>query len=69
MKKTLLALFCLFQFSLIFAVNAKYESEDYNLNLDYNDVITPGDAIFVRMTSTIIPPKFEKKLTHSQGIF
>ncbi len=52
MKKTLLALFCLFQFSFIFAVNAKYESEDYNLNLDYNDVITPGDAIFVRMTIT-----------------
>lgn len=59
MKKTLLAIFCIFQFSLIFAVNAKYESEDYILNVNYNDVITPGDAIFVRMT--VSSPKNHKK--------
>ena len=59
MKKTLLAILCILQFSMIFAINAKYESEDYNLNVNYNDVITPGDAIFVRMT--ILNNKNHKK--------
>ena len=59
MKKILLTLLCLLQFNLIFAANAKYESENYNLNLTYNDVITPGDAIFVRMNITF--PKTHKK--------
>ena len=59
MKKTLIALLCLFQFAFIFAENAKYESENYNLNLRYNEVITPGDAIFVRMNITV--PKNHKK--------
>jgi len=59
MKKILLTLLCLLQFNLIFAANAKYESENYNLNLTYNDVITPGDAIFVRLNITI--PKTHKK--------
>lgn len=59
MKRTLLALFCLFQLNLIFAASAKYESENYNLNLNYNDIITPGDAIFVRMNITL--PKTHKK--------
>lgn len=59
MKKILLTLLCLLQLNLIFAANAKYESENYNLNLTYNDVITPGDAIFVRMNITI--PKTHKK--------
>lgn len=59
MKKILLTLLCLLQLNLIFAANAKYESENYNLNLTYNDVITPGDAIFVRLNITI--PKTHKK--------
>ena len=59
MKKILLTLFCVLQINLIFAANAKYDSENYNLNLEYNDVITPGDAIFVRMNITV--PKNHKK--------
>ena len=59
MKKLLLTLFCLFQLNLIFAANAKYDSENYNLNLEYNDIIRPGDAIFVRMNITI--PRTHKK--------
>ena len=59
MKKILLSLFCLFQFISLFAVNAKYKSENYSLNLSYNDVITPGDAIFVRLNVTL--PKNHKK--------
>jgi len=59
MKKILLTLLCLLQFNLIFSATAKYESENYNLNLEYNDVITPGDAIFVRMNITV--PKNHKK--------
>ena len=59
MKKLLLTLFCVLQLNLIFAANAKYDSENYNLNLEYNDVITPGDAIFVRMNITV--PKNHKK--------
>ena len=52
MKKIVIAILCILQFSFVFAVNAKYESEEYSLNVNYNDVITPGDAIFVRMTIT-----------------
>lgn len=59
MKKLLLTLFCLLQIFTVFAANAKYQSEDYDLSLEYNDVITPGDAIFVRMT--VILPKNHKK--------
>ena len=59
MKKLLLTLFCIFQLNLIFAANAKYDSENYNLNLEYNDIIRPGDAIFVRMNITI--PRTHKK--------
>ena len=59
MKKLLLTLLCVLQINLIFAANAKYDSENYNLSLEYNDVITPGDAIFVRMNITV--PKTHKK--------
>ena len=44
MKKTLLILVSLLSFTMLFAASAKYESENYNLNLNYNDVITPGDG-------------------------
>ena len=59
MKKLLITIFALLHFGLLFAATAKYESENYNLNLNYNDVITPGDAIFVRMNITV--PKTHKK--------
>ena len=59
MKKTLVAMLCMLQLGLIFAASAKYESDNYNLNLIYNEVITPGDAIFVRMAITL--PKNHKK--------
>ena len=42
-----------------FAATAKYQSETYSLNVTYNDVITPGDAIFARMT--VMVPKNHKK--------
>ncbi len=59
MKKILIALFLIAQITFIYAANAKYESENYNLNIKYNDVITPGDAIFVRMNISV--PKNHKK--------
>lgn len=59
MKKLLLTIFCVLQIFTVFAASAKYNSEDYNLNLDYNDEIVPGDAVFVRMTVSI--PKNHKK--------
>lgn len=59
MKKLLIALLCLFQLSFVFAASAKYESENYNLNILYNEEITPGDAVFVRMSITL--PKNHKK--------
>ncbi len=59
MKKTLLAILVIFQFSMLFAVSAKYESEEYSLSVNYNDVISPGDAIFVRMI--VSSPKNHKK--------
>lgn len=59
MKRIVFVLFCLFNLSFIFGANAKYISDDYNLYVSYNDIITPGDAIFVRMTIT--NPKNHKK--------
>ena len=57
--KKLLTILILLNFGLLFAASAKYESENYNLNLHYNDVITPGDAIFVRMNISV--PKNHKR--------
>ncbi len=59
MKKIIVTILCLLQLGLLFPASAKYESENYNLNIKYNDVITPGDAIFVRMNITL--PKNHKK--------
>ena len=64
MKKIIIAFLCLLQITALFAVNAKYESEEYSLNLSYNDTITPGDAIFVRMT--VSSPKNHKKSKSDQ---
>jgi len=52
MKKLIFAFICILNLSFIFGANAKYLSDDYNLYVSYNDIITPGDAIFVRMTIT-----------------
>lgn len=59
MKKLLITLLCALNFSLIFAANAKFLSDDFNIYVNYNDIITPGDAIFVRMKLT--PSKSHKK--------
>ncbi len=59
MKKNLITILILLNFGLLFAASAKYESENYNLNIKYNEVITPGDAIFVRMSISV--PKNHKK--------
>ena len=59
MKKLLLTTLCLLQIFTLFAATAKYQSQDYDLSIQYNDVITPGDAIFARMT--VILPKNHKK--------
>ena len=52
MKKFILFLAILLQSLCLFAATAKYQAEDYSLNVSYTDTIIPGDAIFVRMTIT-----------------
>ena len=52
MKKIVLFFFGLLQFSFIFAAKAKFSCDEYFLSVEYNDVIIPGDAIFVRLSIT-----------------
>lgn len=54
MKKVLLLTLCLLQSVLLFGATrtAKFQSEEYNIHLTYNDTMIPGDAVFVRMTVT-----------------
>ena len=52
MKKIVLIFFGLLQFSFIFAAKAKFSCDEYFLSVEYNDVIIPGDAIFVRLSVT-----------------
>ena len=59
MKKLILIFFGLLQFSFIFAAKAKFSCDEYILNVEYNDVIIPGDAVFVRLSVT--NPKNHKK--------
>ena len=63
MKKTLIKLFLIaFLFTqtcLCFAKTAVFQSDNYGLNVEYNDVLVPGDAVFVRMSITV--PKNHKK--------
>lgn len=59
MKKILLSLFIALQVTLLFSATAKYQSDEYNIFVTYNEVITPGDAIFVRMSISV--PKNHKK--------
>lgn len=59
MKKIIFVTLCIFKFCLLFAANAKYQSEEFNLNVNYNDQLVPGDAVFVRMA--ISTPKSHKR--------
>ena len=59
MIKLILIFFGLLQFSFIFAAKAKFSCDEYILNVEYNDVIIPGDAVFVRISVT--NPKNHKK--------
>jgi len=59
MKKLIILLLLAIQFGFAFATTAKYQNEDYTLNVIYNETITPGDAIFARLT--VIFPKNHKK--------
>lgn len=51
MKKVFVFTLCLLQSLLLFGATktAKYESDQYDIFLKYNDVVVPGDAVFVRM--------------------
>lgn len=59
MKKFLLITFILLITSSAFAVTAKYADENYIIDIEYNEIVVPGDAIFARMTITY--PKNHKK--------
>lgn len=60
-KKLKLLSFCilLFNFFSLYGLDAVYKSESYNLNVKYNNILVPGDAVFVKMS--IILPKNHKK--------
>ena len=59
MKKIILSALLILNAIALCAETAKYQSENYTLNITYNEVITPGDAVFVRMSLT--QPKNHKK--------
>ncbi len=59
MKKLFIFTILLLNSFFIFAASSKYQSESFTLNIKYNDIITPGNAIFARMTITL--PKNHKK--------
>ena len=58
-KKLLTAAILLLSSSFIFAASAVFTTDNYNLNISYNDIIIAGDAIFVRLN--IVPSKNLKK--------
>ena len=52
-KISLIILFTTLFFSgLVFAREASFSGNDYEINLHYNDTACPGDAIFIRMKFT-----------------
>ena len=57
--KIILSALIAIQLSSVFAVTAKYQTENYTLTVNYNDTLTPGDAIFVRLS--ILQQKSHKK--------
>ena len=48
MKKIILAILILNSF-LLFAATGTFQSENYSLSVKYNEILVPGDAVFVRM--------------------
>ena len=65
-KKLFLAVTILFSFFAagLEAENAVYQTENYILNVSYNETLVPGDAVFVRLTVSIPKnaiPKSHKK--------
>ena len=64
-KKLFLAAALLFSFATgLQAENALYQTENYILNVSYNETLVPGDAIFVRLTVSLPKnaiPKSHKK--------
>lgn len=59
MKKIVVLFLSFLMFFTLNAATAAFQSENYTLSVKYNDTITPGDAIFVRMNISI--PKNNKK--------
>lgn len=61
MKKlfTITALLFVMFGSALFAKTAHYSTDNYTLSLSYNEMLVPGDAVFVRMQ--IVPSKNHKK--------
>ena len=59
MRKSIVLILIVLQISAMFGATSKYYSENYAINVTYNEAITPGDAVFVRMTVTF--PKNHKK--------
>ena len=64
-KKLFLAAALLFSFATgLQAENALYQTENYILNVSYNETLVPGDAVFVRLTVSLPKnaiPKSHKK--------
>lgn len=63
-KYILIAALFVFNSFLLFSENAVYQSENYTVNVTYNESLVPGDAIFVRFLLTVPKnaiPKSHKK--------
>ena len=60
---TVAVIFTLFS-TFTFAETAVYQTENYILNVSYNETLVPGDAIFVRLTVSI--PKNAIPKTHKK---
>ncbi len=65
MKKLIILIALLLQATFTFAKTAVYQSENYNLSVTYNETLTPGDAIFLRMSITL-PKNHKKPKTESE---
>lgn len=57
---TAIAALLLCSAEFIFAKDAVFNGENYNINLSYNDTASPGDAVFIRMSFTDISKKTKK---------
>jgi len=59
-NKILCGAFLFLASSFLFGATARYQDENYTIDVQYNDEVSAGDAIFVRMT--LETPKNHKKL-------